>query len=380
MNRGRNRSGWQGLVAAELVAFPAHAQQTAPVPTPAPTPAPSRTPTVITLPGVVPERFSIGPPAATPTPVPVPVPTPAPTLTPAASATPAPRAPAAPVPARARARETAEAQAPIPTPGETPAVAPLPTPVATTAPAPAASAAPEPRPSGTPAWLWALLGAGGTLVVGAAAWLLLRRRKTEPFEEEIVEAPAPPPVPPVPVAPPAGLSPPAPPPAPTGEPFEIALNPLRLEVGEGEVVLELELLVGNLQAVAAEHVRVSLAMMSANPQQDAMAVGFHGAVPGNTAAPPFDLAPGKGGRMPVRLALPRENVHVVDLGGRPIFVPMVLVDLRWRGGLSIKRFGADFMVGTAGQGGKLGPIRLDRAVPAGPLAATRYVAREVAAA
>ena len=215
------------------------------------------------------------------------------------------------------------------------------------------------------------------MLAGGAAWLFLRRRNAVARAEEPVEVPAPPPVPPVPVAPPAGLTPPPP---PGTEPFQFALKPLRIEVTPREAVLDLELLIGNAQGAAAENIRVALGLISANPDQDVQSAVFHRGPPADPAGPPFDLAAGGGGRMPVRLILPREQIHVVDLAGRPIFVPMVLIDLRWRAGLSIRRFGADFMVGTAGQGEKLGPIRLDRAVPAGPLAATRYVAREVAAA
>ncbi|MCD2322448.1 hypothetical protein LQ953_00265 [Sphingomonas sp. IC-56] len=169
-------------------------------------------------------------------------------------------------------------------------------------------------------------------------------------------------------------------PQPSGEPFEISLRPQRLSVGADEVVIELELLLGNRQREAAENVRVHLTMLSANPDQDRHAAAFHAAtLLGDGAVPPFDLPSGAGGRIPVRLALPREALHIVQLAGRPMFVPMVLVDLRWRAGISIRRFGADFLAGTPGQGDKLGPIWLDRPV-AGPLAASRYLSRSAVAA
>jgi hypothetical protein len=98
------------------------------------------------------------------------------------------------------------------------------------------------------------------------------------------------------------------------------------------------------------------------------------------AGTPFDLAPGAGGRMPMRLALPRELIHVVEVAGRPMFVPLVMIELKWRAGISIRRFGADFMVGTAGQGGKVGLIWLDRNQQARELAATRYLPRQAVAA
>jgi hypothetical protein len=63
-----------------------------------------------------------------------------------------------------------------------------------------------------------------------------------------------------------------------------------------------------------------------------------------------------------------------------MFVAMLLVDLRWRSGLGIRRSGADFMIGMAGQGDRIGPIWLDRGQPMGTLGAVRYTPRIAAAA
>ncbi len=163
-------------------------------------------------------------------------------------------------------------------------------------------------------------------------------------------------------------------------PFEILLNPGRISFAGEEVLLDLELLLVNRSGEAADDVRVAFGATSARPDQDALSARFHSGPPGQPAGPPFDLAAGEGTRLPVRLAMPRAGLHVVTVAGRPMFVPLVLVDLRWRGGLSIRRFGGDFLLGTPGQGGKLGPIWLDRPAPAGPLAANRYAAKAVALA
>ncbi len=228
-----------------------------------------------------------------------------------------------------------------------------------------------------PGWLGMLIGAAATLALLGGAWLFLRRRP-EAFEEEEAQpepapAPAPAPRPSVPPAPPSA-------PQSQSEPFEIRVRPTRIELGEREVLLDFELLVGNTQPVPAEGVRPSLGIISASPDQDRVLDGFHRGPPGEAAGEPFDLAPGGGARIPARLALPRDRVHVVQLGGRPMFVAMILVDLRWRSGLSIRRFGADFMIGAAGQGERIGPIWLDRGQSTAALGATRYVRREMAAA
>ena len=385
VNRGRYRIGGQfGLAAAALavsIAAPVvHAQQTA-TPAPTPTPAPSRPPNLMYLPNVTPERFTLGTPSPTPAPTPAIVPPPAPV------ATDTPRASA---PARTASRPSA-ARAPVaqPTPSasltavETPA--PVPTPLATAAPVPAPQTVPAAQPAGTPGWLWMLIGAGATALAFGGVWALRRRRGMEQVEAHEAPAASPPPPPPParPVAPPPGLAPKAAPPpaaAPSGEPFEIILRPARIEVTERDIMLECELQIGNTHGSAAENVRVTLAMMTASPDQDRNIASFHANPMVDPAGTPFDLAAGAGGRMPVRLALPRELVHVVEVAGRPMFVPLVMIELKWRAGISIRRFGADFMVGTAGQGGKVGLIWLDRNQQARELAATRYLPRQAVAA
>ncbi len=405
VNTGRLRTGLLcGLAAAAVLAAPlAHAQD-------APAPAPSRAPIITPppsvrpqqqLPGVIPERFSIGPaPTPTPTPTPAPAPTPTAHATPAAQrAAPVPRATPAP-------RETVPAAtAPAPAMAPLPSVAPSPLAGASPTPQPVATAAPVPAPApAVSPWIWALAGAVGTALLGLGGWLLLRRRR-EVGEEGILEtetAPVSTPAPPVqappvqapPVQAPPGLdrgAPPAAPvpaapvqrppsPAPGSDPFELGLDPRRIVFAENEVQLEFELLIANGSGASAENIRIAFAAMSAQARQDEVIAGFHGGPPGEPGAAPFDLAAGGGGRMPVRLAIPRSGVNVVEVGGRPMFVPMVLIDIRWRGGLSIRRFGADFILGTMGQGDKLGPIWLDRPAPVGPLAANRYFARHLVAA
>lgn len=282
-----------------------------------------------------------------------------------------------------------------------PAPAAVPAPLPASTPSPPGMASPTPQPvmiaapaPAVPPWIWALAGAGGTALLGLGGWLLLRRRRRDVaredgFEVEPVSIPAPP------VQAPPGLGratrpaerapvpvQPAPVPSPAlgADPFELGLNPLRIVFAENEVLLEFELLIGNGSGASAENIRIAFAAMSAHARQDEVIAGFHAGPPGEPGGPPFDLPPGGGGRMPARVAIARTGVNVVQLGGRPMFVPMVLIDIRWRGGLSIRRFGADFILGTTGQGGKLGPIWLDRPAPAGPLAANRYFAKQVAAA
>ncbi|AJP72125.1 hypothetical protein [Sphingomonas hengshuiensis] len=236
-------------------------------------------------------------------------------------------------------------------------------------PSPSAASPPTAAPPGL-GWLWLLLGAAGATLAGLGAGRWRRRRGAEAVADVPVVAvpPVPPrPAPLLPAKPHADAAPPTP-----SLPFELALADARVAFAPHAMLFEFELRLANLQPEAADAIRVSVAAISASAEQDRRIAGFHAAPIADPAAPPFALAPGQGGRLALRIALPREEVHVVDLGGRPIFVPLLLVDLRWRAGLGIRRFGADFMLGMPGQGGKLGPLRLDRPAPAGALAATRY--------
>ena len=178
---------------------------------------------------------------------------------------------------------------------------------------------------------------------------------------------------------PAAVAPPPPPPPPppvAREAIAVELRPRVVHISGTEAVLEFELELTNTQAVSAEGIRISLGLISANPAQDAWVGTFHAAPTVQPAADPFTLRPGQAWRTGGRLQLPMAQLHVVKVGGRPMFVPLLMIDLKWRGGLSLKRQGADFMIGTAGQGGKLGPIWLDRRQHSG-LAANRYVAPPV---
>ena len=138
------------------------------------------------------------------------------------------------------------------------------------------------------------------------------------------------------------------------------------------VAFDLEVELINAQAQAAEGLRPALTLISASPDQDKWRAAFHAGPPAQNQAGPLDLVAGARVRLPARLTIRRDQLYVVEHGGRPMFVAMLLCDLRWRGGLSLHRFGADFLLGAAGQSARPGPIWLDRPAPPA-LAAIRYV-------
>ncbi|WP_175488069.1 hypothetical protein [Sphingomonas sp. NFR04] len=329
--------------------------------------APAADPTPQAIPGVLQERFRLpGTPAPSPTPSPSPTSSPLvrPVIVPLATPRPRPSPTAAPSPAptpSSSPQPTATAPAPAP-PDQRPA-APL------AAPTPQESAGPVQDRSG---WLWLVLGAIGVAgLAGAGWWHRSRDRRlaapsvalaaSEP--ERPLAAPEPPPLP----APPLLL-----PPGDGGEPLAIHIVAATVAFLAETVAFDLEIDVINAQDRAAEGLRPALALISASPDQDRWRSAFHAGPPAQNQGGPVDLAPGGRLRLPARLTLRRDQLHVVTHGGRPMFVAMLLCDLRWRGGLSLHRAGADFLLGTAGQGPRPGPIWLDRAAPPA-LSATRYV-------
>lgn len=372
------------LVPFVLFAIPAAAQD-------------SQRPVVITPPV---GDFSLPPTGQTPTPRPSPTPTPTTTPTPAPIVQPipipTPAATATPAPRRSVPRAV-PAPAPITAPEATPAPSPSPSPVVSESPAqgepaPGVAATPPAAGAGLPGWFWPALG--GVLLLGAGGvagwWLGGRRRRREAEGEQALamppepaEVPVPSPGPPplarqMPPAPPASprIAPAAPAVLPPEGPLVVEMRPLRAGIREGMVTVEFELFVHNRGPEPADNIRATLALLGANAEQDAQIASLHAAARMAAGSEPFSVAPGATHMLTGQVTLPGERMQVVTVQGKPMFVPIVPVTLRWYAGLSIRTLRDAFMVGTApAQGGdKLGPLWVERAAEGfGRLAAKRYV-------
>ncbi|MEG3179396.1 hypothetical protein [Sphingomonas sp. LT1P40] len=351
----------------------------------------SQQPVIITPPM---QDFSLPPTGQTPTPRPTAAPTPAPTpvpirpvpvpqVSPTATRTPAPRSvatSAAPVP---------QPSAPVPETSPGPVDMPM-TPVTPATPIQSdltsdIAANPE-TASEMPGWLLPVLGGALLLVAGlTAGWWFGRRRRRE--DEEAEEAPvftppasAPSPGPPpldrrAPSAQPAAprAAPSAPPPE---GPLLTEMRPLRAAIRDGIVTVDFELFIQNRGTEAADNIRATLALLGANAEQDQQIAAFHAAARMAAGAEPFSLAPGGVYMLSGQVSLPGDQMAVVNVQGKPMFVPILPVALRWYAGLSIRTLRDVFMVGTAPAQGsdKLGPLWVERAGEGfGRLAAKRYV-------
>lgn len=235
---------------------------------------------------------------------------------------------------------------------------------------------------------------GGVLLValgGVAGWWFGRSRRAQKIEEaqpEVlpVPVPAPTPGPPplsrkTPAAPAAPASPATPqaalPPVPPPEgPLVTEIRPMRAAIRDGLVTLDLELFIQNRGTDPADNIRVALALLGANAEQDAQIAGFHGAARLGGGSEPFSIAPGAMHSATTQVTLPGDQMQVVNVQGKPMFVPIVPVSLKWYAGLSIRTLRDAFMVGTAPAPGsdRLGPLWVERAGEGfGRLAAKRYV-------
>ncbi|MCW4463159.1 hypothetical protein OK349_15715 [Sphingomonas sp. BT-65] len=366
----------------------------------------SQPPVVITPPV---GDFSLPPSGQTPTPRPTAAPTPTPTSAPIVQPIPIPQPTPTPVAPSPRATAPRRAQAPAatavtPIMAGTPTPAPSlsPSPIAPTtvqaAPTPSATATPAAEP-GLPAWFWPALGGVALLVAGGlAGWWIGRRRRAreDAIEDEVTVAPPPPVAPPVPTpgppplvrkTPPDASMPPASPPpapapvapvAPPDGPLVAEIRPLRAAIRDGQVTLDFELFVQNRGHEPADNIRAVLALLGANAEQDAQIARFHSAARLATGSEPFSVAPGAVHKLNAQVSLPGEQMQVVTVQGKAMFVPIIPLALKWYAGLSIRTLRDSFMIGTAPAPGndKLGPLWVERAADGfGRLAAKRYVAK-----
>ncbi|MBD8734583.1 hypothetical protein [Sphingomonas sp. CFBP 13706] len=283
------------------------------------------------------------------------------------------------------------------------------TPVATTpAPAvPATTASPEVAPAVAPSsasnertiaapqqgrampfWLWLAV----IPIVVIALWLLRRgpRKRHDRLDyhepEPLIDAEAPParplptpaPVPPSParvVTPtPAIVPPSAPEPATSATPqfldrrareperarLSVELRPLRAGLNLLSATAECELVVTNVGAGVAEAIRVQAVLLSAHAGQDADLTAVNAGQVARPATAPFTLAPGESRTIRTVSAMSREAIHSMTAADRPMFVPIVAVNIRYASGAIAGQTARAWAIGVERvDSAKLAPFWLD---------------------
>jgi hypothetical protein len=232
-----------------------------------------------------------------------------------------------------------------------------------TAPVPASAPAlpaPETPAQGVPLLPWLVaalaLGLGG-------AFLLWRRRSREAFADGPGEyhfiapepAPAPPPAPePTPQRPTiAGLV------STRLRPWlEIGFQPVRCVVEDQKVTIDFELELFNSGNVAAQAVQVETNLFNAGNGQE-QELGAFFAKPAGRSDPTLSIPPQQ--RMTVRsqVVAPRNQVKILEVAGRKLFVPLVAFNALYRWPSGGGQTSASYLIGRDTKSAKMAPFRLD---------------------
>ncbi len=275
-------------------------------------------------------------------------------------------------------------------------VAPSPAPVAPAA-EPAASsqtsiAAPETGRS-MPFWLWLAV----IPLVCGVVWLLQRRPRTAKLEDHradvretvdpapdasIVQPPAetggdvadtpssPRPVTPaVPAAvaiPPAAAEPAAPrfleprAPARARARLSIELRPLRAGLNLLSATAECQIVVTNTGVEPASGIRIHANLLTAHAGQDADLAAINAAPVTRPATAPFALAAGESRVVRTVSAIPRDAIHGMTAANRPMFVPIVAVNILYDSGDGPAQTARAWAIGVERvDSAKLAPFWLD---------------------
>lgn len=360
-----------------------------PTPRPTPTPGPPSIPNAVPIPTLtpaLPER-STAAPAATPIPTPTPSRPEQLRLPPVATSTSrtsqTPRAAPLPAPPATAPSSNATPTAPPteatpPPESVAPSVAASPTPTATATPGITAPPA-ETTSGGAIGWISGLIA----LAAAAAGLFFWRRTRAEPvdWQEPIVEAPTPPQ--PVPRPKTAPVPPPTPAPAtPTAPRFleraspanavaaetasrpwiDLSIAPRRAGLNLVTATADVGVTLRNSGAVVARNVRIDVRLLSARAGQEGELGTLFATPIARTVTPAFDLAPGTEKTTRALATLLRDDINVLKAAGRPMFVPIVAINVLYdRGDGGTGQTAAAYAIGIERVGAeKLGPFWLDQ--------------------
>lgn len=189
----------------------------------------------------------------------------------------------------------------------------------------------------------------------ALGWVFLRRRAAR--AEPVVE--------------------PAPIPAAARARLAMTFRPIRAGLNLLSAISENEVVIANTGDAPAENIRVLTQLASAHTGQDDDLAGIYAAPIGRPSVPAFALAPGEERAIISIAALPRDAIRTLTAAGRPMFVPLVAVNILYTTGGIEGQLAQAFAVGVERvDSAKLAPFWLD--VP--PRTVDQVAARPHAAA
>ena len=218
--------------------------------------------------------------------------------------------------------------------------------------------------SGISLWPWLLaamaLGAGGAFLV----WRRNHREafaggpRVDPFVAPQPRPRAPAPAPPLPAKP-------APPLSPAGivstrlRPWiDLTFQPLRCIVEDERVTFEFELAMYNSGSAPARDVLIEASTFNAGPTQDQELRAFFENPVGEgeriAAIPPL-----KSYRLRTQVSVQRDQIRILEAGGRHVFVPLMAFNAVYRWGAGEGQTSVGYLLGRDTKGEKMAPFRFD---------------------
>jgi hypothetical protein len=161
--------------------------------------------------------------------------------------------------------------------------------------------------------------------------------------------------------------------------LEIVLIPQRAGTDPSmSAAIEYRIVIRNIGSGSARDVRFGIYMLSASARQAADLQMIFASPVEQPVVAPFDIHAGGEVELSGTAMLPRANVNVMTIDGRPWFVPVLAMKAEYRWGENVGAPGeatAAHMIGiNRGEGAKLAPFRLDGDPRMHPKVAERRVA------
>jgi hypothetical protein len=205
-----------------------------------------------------------------------------------------------------------------------------------------------------PLWPWLL---AALALAAGAAFLLWRRRSREVFAGgpriDAFSTPEPAPPRPAPAPLPAGVV------STRLRPWlDLTFQPLRCIVEDTSVTVEFELGVYNSGSAPARAVLVEASLFNAGPTQD-RDIGAFFASPVGDGDRIAVIPPLKHMALRTKVVVPREQVRLLDAGGRQVFVPLIGFNALYRWNSGEGQTSNGYLLGRDTKGAKMAPFRMD---------------------
>ena len=140
--------------------------------------------------------------------------------------------------------------------------------------------------------------------------------------------------------------------------LEVAMQPLRCIVTDDAVTVEFELDLFNSGSAPARDVHVAAALVNAGETQEQALANFFGQRPG--LGERIDvIQPLKRVTFTTQIVTSRQQVQVLEMGGRHVFVPVLAFNANYGWAAKTGQTCVSYLLGRDSQGEKLAPFRLD---------------------